>query len=148
MIGSMLTCGVQQYAEADPRETERIVAAMHRFAVLAHDMLARNYTGLIPQGGDSFDPWRFGLARTHELVVSLQWLYEHHPRGQQQLLWRTMELMFEGGRVGGRDWTTFFVDGVFPTAGTPAITDTRFTHGVNLAQGMHMFLRGRGGGLG
>ncbi|KAH8154047.1 uncharacterized protein LAJ45_01814 [Morchella importuna] len=133
---ALVLFGMTQYAEADPSETERIVDSMHKFTVLAHDMLASNFTGLIQQSGDNFDPWRFGLARTHELVMSLQWLYENYPRGQEQVIWETMELMFEGGRVGERDWTTFFVEGVFPKVGTPAIMDTRFTHGVNLAQAL------------
>jgi hypothetical protein len=46
-----------------------------------------------------------------------------------------MDLMFAGGKLGGRDWTTFFVEGVFPTVGTPYIKTSGFTHGVNLAEG-------------
>lgn len=131
---------IQQYAEADPSETERIVTAMHKFTILAHSMLKDSFTGLIENKtlGDSFDPYGFGLARTHELPISLQWLYENYPRNNSEIIWETMELMFAGGVAGGKDWTTFFVEGVFPTLGTPYITTSSFTHGVNLAEGMKL----------
>lgn len=126
----------QQYAEADPSETDRIVTAMHRFTDLIHSMLQNNFTGLLQDvtEGDEFDPYGFGVSRTHELPLALQWLYESHPRGNHEVIWETMELMFAGGRKGDRDWTTFFVEGVFPV-GTPDNT-SGFTHGVNLAQGI------------
>jgi hypothetical protein len=112
---------------------------MHKFTALAHKMLRNNFTGLLQDKGqgDNFDPYGFGVSRTHELPMALQWLYENHPRGQEGVIWETMELMFEGGRQGGRDWTTFFVKDVFPTVGTPNIKTSGFTHGVNLAQGMY-----------
>lgn len=111
---------------------------MHKFTVLAHSMLKDNFTGLIENTtlGDEFDPYGFGLARTHELPMSLQWLYENYPRNNSEVIWETIELMFAGGVAGGKDWTNFFVEGVFPTLGTPYITTSSFTHGVNLAEGM------------
>ncbi|KAL3496096.1 hypothetical protein BJX62DRAFT_251691 [Aspergillus germanicus] len=135
---SLLFFGLIQYAEADPSETDRIVTAMHKFTALAHTMLRNNFTGLLQDKnqGDNFDPYGFGVSRTHELPMALQWLYENHPRGQEGVIWETMELMFEGGRQGGRGWTTFFVKDVFPTVGTPNIKTSGFTHGVNLAQGL------------
>ncbi|KAL4967873.1 uncharacterized protein BDV14DRAFT_188040 [Aspergillus stella-maris] len=135
---SLLFMGFVQYAQVEPSETERIVSAMHRFTVLAHSMLKDNFTGLIQDETfeDNFDPFGFGLARTHELPMSLQWLYENHPRSNSDTIWETMELMFAGGVAGGRDWTAFFVEDVFPTLGTPFIKTSSFTHGVNLAQGL------------
>lgn len=91
----------QQYAEADPTETDRIVDSMHRFISLANAMLKDNFTGLIQHGDDNFDGGEFGLARTHELPLSFQWLYDHYPNGNEALLLETMELMFAGGRQGG-----------------------------------------------
>lgn len=101
-------------------------------------MLRNNFTGLIQDKAqnDNFDPYGFGLSRTHELPISLMWLYENHPRNQRQIIWETIQLMFEGGRQGGRDWTAFFVEGVFPTQGTGTFKTSGFTHGVNLAEGM------------
>ncbi|KAI9151779.1 hypothetical protein HJFPF1_08989 [Paramyrothecium foliicola] len=62
------------------------------------------------------------------------WLYENHHLDKGLEIWETMEMMFEGGQIGGQDWTTFFVEGVFPTGGTPDTKTSGFTHGVNLAQ--------------
>ncbi|KIM98411.1 hypothetical protein OIDMADRAFT_56776 [Oidiodendron maius Zn] len=135
---SLFLFGLTQYAEAEPSQTERIVKAMHRFTILLNSMLRNNFTGLIEQHseGDDFDPWGFGTSRTHELPVSLQWLYDNYPSNNSDLIWETMELMFAGGRQAGRDWTRFFVEGVFPTLGTPNIVTSGFTHGVNLAEGL------------
>lgn len=109
---------------------------MHRFTKVTHSMLKDNFTGLLQDESqeDNFDPFGFGVSRTHELPISLMWLYEKHPRDNAPLILETIDLMFEGGRVGGRDWTQFFVEGVFPKD-----TDFKangFTHGVNLAQGL------------
>ncbi|PYH82666.1 hypothetical protein BO82DRAFT_382874 [Aspergillus uvarum CBS 121591] len=134
---SLLFFGLTQYAEADPTQEARIVDAMHKFAVLVHSMLSDNFTGLIQNKtlGDNFDPYGFGLSRTHELPISLMWLYDNHPRNNSQIILEAIELMFEGGRLGGRDWTAFFVPGVFPTGGT-GYAASGFTHGVNLAEGL------------
>jgi len=98
-------------------------------------MLNDNYTGLINAPGDGYE---FGLARAHEFVLSLQWLYENHPDGQEALIWQTMELTWAATVAGARDWTTFFTPGAFPTVGTPQINPIGggFEHGVNLAEGM------------
>ena len=133
---SLLCLGLAQYAEADPSQTDRIVTAMHKFVILVNSMLRDNFTGLIPQPGDTFDPQGFGLDRAHELPLSLQWLYEHHSRSNGALIWETMQLMFEGSRKSHGDWTGFFIKGVFPEVGTPHIKTSGFTHGVNLAQGL------------
>jgi len=115
---------------------------MHKFVVLANSMLKANYTGFIQQPGDDFDPYGFGVSRAHELSTSLQWLYEAHPDGQEGVIWETMELMWSGAVVGGKDWTTFFVDGVFPKLGTPEQkVSGGFEHGVNMAQGRRTLLR-------
>ncbi|CAG9972518.1 unnamed protein product [Clonostachys byssicola] len=133
---SLLAFGLTQYAEADPTETDRIVTALHKFVDLAHGMLKNNFTGLIQDRSqdDNFDPWGFGVSRTHELPISLMWLYEKHPRQNSEVILETIDLMFEGGRLGNRDWTTFFVEGTFPK--DTNFKSSGFTHGVNLAQGL------------
>ncbi|CAK7229689.1 hypothetical protein SCUCBS95973_007310 [Sporothrix curviconia] len=129
--------GLTQYAEADPTETERIVDAMHRFVVLANAMLHDNYRGLINNAtlGDVYDPYEFGTSRAQELPVSLMWLYDNYPRNNSALILDTISLMFEGSRKANFDWTTFFVNGVFPTGAAPNPAPG-FMHGVNMAEGM------------
>lgn len=111
------------------------MTALHKFVDLAHSMLKNNFTGLIQDHsqGDNFDPWGFGVSRTHELPISLMWLYEKHPRQNNEVILETIDLMVEGGRLGNCDWTTFFVDGTFPK--DTNFKSSGFTHGVNLAQG-------------
>lgn len=110
---------------------------MHSFVTLMNSMLQDNFTGLIADldQGDVFDVKGWGVSRAHEFPISLAWLYENHPRDNAEVIWETMELMFEGSRVGGQDWTGFFVDGVFPTGPIDSSQENMFTHGVNLAQG-------------
>ncbi|KAI9148723.1 Six-hairpin glycosidase [Paramyrothecium foliicola] len=134
---SLLLFGLIQYAEADPSESDRIVDCLHKFVRLTHSMLQSNFTGLLQDKsqGDNFDPFGFGVSRTHELPISLMWLYENHPRNAGPIILETIQLMFDGGRKGGRDWTTFFMEGTFPTTGTGTFKTSGFTHGVNLAQG-------------
>ncbi|KAH8817480.1 duf1680 domain-containing protein [Xylogone sp. PMI_703] len=134
----LLLLGLMQYAEADPTQTERIVDAMHRYIELAHSMLQNNYTGLLVHGDDIFDTAGFGVGRTHEMHIPLQWLYENYPRNNSQIIWETMELMIDGGVLWGADWRTFWVEGVYPT-----VYDERsynlswvFIHGVNMAEGL------------
>ncbi len=110
---------------------------MRRFVVLVNSMLKNNYTGLVQDKtkSDNFDPYGFGLSRDARVAHLAHVALRNHPRCEGQLILETIDLMFEGGRVGGRDWTKFFVEGAFPKLGTPSITTSGFTHGVNLAQG-------------
>ncbi|KAI5793275.1 hypothetical protein EDC01DRAFT_746301 [Geopyxis carbonaria] len=133
---SLLIYGMTQYADAEPAAADRIVTALHRFVNLAETMLAANYTGLLLPETNDFGGGNHGKTRAHELPSALQWLYEKHPRGNEASIWRVMTLMFDGGIAAGRDWRTFFVDGVFPTAGWPDIADTRFVHGVDVSEGL------------
>ncbi|KAI9712662.1 MAG: hypothetical protein M1820_001283 [Bogoriella megaspora] len=135
----LLLLGLIQYAEADLTQTDRIVDAMHRYVTLAHSMLQNNYTGLLVHGNDIFDTAGFGVGRTHELHIPLQWLYERYPRNNSQVIWETMELMIDGGVVWGADWRTFWVDGVYPPVlndATPYDLSWVFIHGVNMAEGL------------
>jgi hypothetical protein len=111
---------------------------MHKFVVIAHDMLEDNFTGFIQQPGDNFDPWGFGTSRAHELSTTLQWLYEKHPDGQEDIIWETMNFMWAGAKVKSSEYDLFFVEGVFPKVGTPeypAKSLNGMMHGVNMAQG-------------
>ena len=136
-IKSRKSYSEQNHAIADPIKEEQIVKAMHKFIIIANSMLRDNFTGYIPQPGDTFDKGSFGLARAHELSTTLQWLYEVHPDGQQDLIWETMNLMWSAAVIAEQDWAAFFIDGVFPKKGEKSEeTDLpNFDHGVNLAQG-------------
>ena len=111
---------------------------MHRYIELAHTMLQHNYTGLITHGDDIFDTAGFGVARSHEMHIQLQWLYENYPRNNSEIIWDTMELMISGGVLWGADWRKFWVEGIYPEV-LPNPTYNLswvFTHGVNQAEGI------------
>ncbi|KAI0141103.1 hypothetical protein F4776DRAFT_653779 [Hypoxylon sp. NC0597] len=139
----LLLLGLIQYAEADPTETERIVDAMHRYVVLAHRMLKNNYTGLLVHGNDTFDTAGFGVGRTHEMHIPMQWLLERYPRNNSQVIWEVMELMIDGGVLWGADWRTFWTDKSYPKVlydTTPYELSWVFIHGVNMAEGLRYTL--------
>lgn len=108
---------------------------MHRYVELAHSMLKNNFTGLLAQSGDRYGSGNVGIARTHEMHIPLQWLYEKYPRNNSAIIWETMELMISGGVLWGADWRTFWVDGVYPTGQPSHSINGIFTHGVNEAEG-------------
>ncbi|KAI8960947.1 hypothetical protein F5Y11DRAFT_367108 [Daldinia sp. FL1419] len=135
----LVLLGLIQYAEADPTQTERIVDAMHRYVVLAHSMLQNNYTGLLVHENDTYDTAGFGVGRTHELHIPLQWLLERYPRNNSEVIWETMDLMIEGGVLWGADWRKFWTDEAYPHVlyeNTPFDLSWVFIHGVNMAQGL------------
>ncbi|KAI0890090.1 uncharacterized protein GGS22DRAFT_149973 [Annulohypoxylon maeteangense] len=140
---NLLLLALIQYAEADPTETDRIVDAMHRYVVLAHDMLQNNYTGLLVHGNDTYDTAGFGVGRTHEMHIPLQWLLERYPRNNSEIIWETMDLMIEGGKLWGADWRTFWTDEAYPKVyddNTPYHLSWVFLHGVNMAEGLRYTL--------
>ena len=125
-----LFLGLIQLAEAEPSRASKIIPAMYSFINLMHSMLVDN-TG--------FDEiW--GQVRYPDMLISLQWLYEHYPQDDQQLLLETMYLLNQRGL----DWSEYWTEAnfIFEDLDTfqPPITDVSpqfpFTHGVNAVQGL------------
>ncbi|KAE8151426.1 hypothetical protein BDV25DRAFT_171460 [Aspergillus avenaceus] len=124
------------HAQADPTRKDEIILAILRFARLAHSMIKDDWQGYLSHDGDRFDPLKFSLARAHELSTTFQWLHENvEDEGDRSAIWEAMDLMWTGAEIGGRDWSKFFVDGVFPT-GSSVKPQLNFRHGVNTAQGL------------
>lgn len=82
-----LFLGLSQLAEAAPDRASKIVPAMYSFISLMHSMLVAN-TGFA-------QIW--GRVRYPDMVIALQWLYEHHPQNNSQLLIETMYLLKQRG---------------------------------------------------
>ncbi|KAI5306846.1 hypothetical protein KEM56_006825 [Ascosphaera pollenicola] len=127
--------GLRAHAEAEPSRKEEIVSAMMRFTRLAHGMLKDDYRGYKAHEGDLYDTGKFVLARPHELSLSLQWLYNEVPSADKAIIWETMNQLWKGSEIYGRDWSKFFVDGVFPKEPS-VLPSPNFQHGVNVAQGL------------
>ena len=94
-----LFLGMVGLAEADPTWEAKIVPALHKFNILMNTKLKDNYTyywyheGDILSEGDT--PW--GRVRNQDMVITLQWLYEHHPGNQSGILLENMKMLHDGG---------------------------------------------------
>ncbi|KAF2135711.1 uncharacterized protein K452DRAFT_281120 [Aplosporella prunicola CBS 121167] len=136
----LLLQGMVVHARADATREEAIRGAIARFVKLVREMLQRGWEGYLPDEaeGDVFDPQLFGVARAHELATVLEPLFQEGPDGSDEGrdMWDVMEMMWEGGRVGERDWTGFLSESGFLK--TPAVKGevSNFCHGVNVAQGL------------
>ena len=125
-----LFLGLWQLVEAEPNRAAKIIPAMHSFVNLMNSMLVDNI------GLDEI----WGKVRYPDMLMTLQWLYETYPEGNQQTLLETMYLL----RQRGLEWSAWWTDGtfIFEDLDTvqPPITDQSpeyaFTHGVNAAQGL------------
>ncbi|KAL1688657.1 hypothetical protein GGG16DRAFT_104252 [Schizophyllum commune] len=116
--------GAIQLLEVDPSLTDRVVTAMHKFVVLAHEMLVK---------GEGVDKW--AATRWEDFVVVLQWLYDNHPRGQEELLIDTMKYL----KWTGIPWEQVFTEELFPKSAVENLTnpfEELAWHGVNMAEGL------------
>ena len=64
-------------------------------------------------------------ARWQDFVLSVHWMLENSPMGQEQLLWDLAELAHQQGF----DWKGFYGNDTFPTDAVGSTT--LYTHGVN-----------------
>lgn len=125
-----LFLGLTQLVEADIIQANKVIPAMHTFINLMHSMLVEN-TGLT-------QIW--GRARFPDMLISLQWLYENYPLGNQTLMLDTMSLL----QSRGFDWSSYWTEDNFIFADLDTIQDPidgdsplfPFVHGVNAAQGL------------
>ena len=139
--------GLTLLAEANDTWRPQIVDAMHKFNSLANEMLKDNFTGLLVQQDSSVnmteDTFGWGLARTQDLMVPLQWLYDHHPGDEKQsgMLLENMRLLHKGGWK-WEDWydpTYYFGHHLDKDLYTlpDKLTNNMFwfEHGVNVGEG-------------
>ena len=124
-----LFLGFIQLVEADITYATRVIPAMHSFINLMHSMLVED-TGLS-------EIW--GRVRFPDMLISLQWLYENYPLGEQTMLLDTMSLL----ESRGFDWSSYWTESNFifvdldtlqPIEGdSPQFEQV---HAVNAAQGL------------
>lgn len=120
--------GLMQLVQANSSMTAIAIPAMHDFVALMDAILL--------DGRTVWDPW--GRARYGDINIVLQWLYEHHPYGNEALLLETMQRW----RERGLDWAGYYtktnyffqdldlVDVDLSNACFP------YLHAVNVAQGL------------
>ncbi len=121
--------GLCQLADADSNLSRKIIDGMYKFVDLMHDSLLK---------GVEFDEiW--GRVRYPDMLICLQWLYEHHRREYNNNTLDTMQLLYERGL----SWADYYDKGRFRFVDLdtimPPITaeheDFPYVHGVNAGQG-------------
>ena len=125
-----LCLGLIQLMEANPTLSKKIIPALYRFIDLMHSMLA-DETGF-------FDFW--GKVRYPDMLITLQWLFEHVPKGRSQTLLETMYLL----KHRGFDWPEYWTESNYifadlDTVQPPINGDSyryRHSHSVNVGQGL------------
>ncbi|KAG6907531.1 hypothetical protein DXG01_008567 [Tephrocybe rancida] len=98
--------GAIQMTEANSTLTDPVVTAMHKFVALANTML---------KAGQGVEDWT--ATRWEDFVIALQWLYDNHPDGQEDILIDTMKRL----KWSGVPWEKVF---------------SKQWHGVNMAEGL------------
>ncbi|GAV98713.1 hypothetical protein LENED_000110 [Lentinula edodes] len=117
--------GAIQMVEYKPELTDRVVTALHRFLKLANKML---------RDGEGVENW--AATRWEDFVMVLQWLYDSHPRGEEEILLDTMKRL----KWSGVPWEKVFSREYFPTGPVENLTNPfgieLSWHGVNMAEGL------------
>ncbi|KAF9483297.1 hypothetical protein BDN70DRAFT_851929 [Pholiota conissans] len=117
--------GAIQMVENDPTLTTSVVTALHKFVALANTML---------HAGQGVESWT--QTRWEDFVMTLQWLYDYHPNGNEALLIDTMKQL----KYTGVPWEKVFSPTYFPKTAvenTPNPFNLPLTwHGVNMAEGL------------
>lgn len=135
--------GLMNMADADPDYTDKIVSALNKFYPLMHSMMANNYTGYLPQQGDTLSPsdTTWGRVRYMDMMISVMWMYENHPGNMSQTLLDNMHFL-QNGSLSWNNWYTpnayikqnlWDVPGADSTIGGPLY---QWEHGVNVGQGL------------
>lgn len=136
-----LLSGLTQLLEADESYTLTVLPAMRRFVECMYGMLKHNGTGMMMQPGDMLSEQDHGWARTRvaDLMVSLQWMYEHDEHGGQGgKLLNSMRLL----RKYALDWSDWYdeehyISGDVNHANASYVDEWfPFEHGVNVAMGL------------
>ena len=124
-----LFLGLIQLVEADTTKATKVIPAMYTFIDLMHSMLVED-TGLT-------QIW--GRVRFPDMLISLQWLYENYPLGNQTMMLETMSLL----ESRGFDWSSYWTEENFIFVDLDTISpiegdSPQFppVHAVNAAQGL------------
>lgn len=136
---TLLFLGWTNLVEANATYEKPIIDAMHRFNRLMNTMLKNNGTGMIWHEGDKLSPsdYVWFISRTEDMMVSLQWLIDHYPGNQTDILKENIDLIHHFGSK----WEAWYTNGTYVTQDlydVPASVTTdqwQFLHGVTVAEG-------------
>jgi hypothetical protein len=141
-----LLLGFTQLLEADwDTYAAKLLPAMRKFVSLTHSMLQNGYSGMLPQPGDklSEEDHGWGRVRVGDMLLTIQWLYEHDEDGEQgQVLLKTMEML----RKSSLDWAEWYTPERYIFGDLNDLPDSKvkpwfaYEHGVNVAQGELLYM--------
>ncbi len=87
---------------------------MMKFLKVAYDRMFKVNLGI-----------SWSAARWQDLALTVHWMLENHPAGQEQMLWDLAEQL----KLQGLDWKGWYGNSTFPTKAVGPTT--LYTHGVN-----------------
>lgn len=131
--------GLTGLAEANSTWTDPIVSRLHTFIRLMHSMLKNHGDGYIWHEGGQLTQRDFswGQARSADMVLTLMWLYENHPEGQESHLLEIMQMLYDMG-LKWEDWyneEAYMVGNDESGDRGDLRPSFEWKHGVNVAQG-------------
>ncbi|TLD27816.1 hypothetical protein E2P81_ATG06162 [Venturia nashicola] len=135
-----LFLGMIQLLEADSSYKPIILPALHDFVALQNKMLKNDYEGYLERPGDelSSEDHGWGRVRVADMMITLQWLYEHDPADQEVILMENLDYL----RRGQLDWADWYKEGVYIKEDFSTIPEEKlkpifpYAHGVNVGQGL------------
>lgn len=138
-----LCLGLIQLAEANTTWFEPIVESLHKFNSLLNALLIDDGLTYVRQ---SAGDWRFsiftwGRVRNADMIITLQWLYEHYPSNRSAMILDNMRFLHDYG-LKWENWyaqDAYFGRGMHRDLYSLPENDTlpyyHYQHGVNVAQG-------------
>ncbi|EON63995.1 hypothetical protein W97_03225 [Coniosporium apollinis CBS 100218] len=135
--------GLIGLVEADPEVyQESVLGALEKFMRLMNQMLKDDHRGYLYHEGDELSEFDFtwGRVRVADMMISLQWMYEKHPRDIGLLLLENMQFLLNGAI----DWAYWFSEGVFIKQDLNTLPEDvavssplfPYVHAVNAGQGL------------
>jgi hypothetical protein len=83
---------------------------------------------------------RWGQARIHDLIITIQWILEKYPSDQDALLWDNMKMFYSQDHY---EWDEWYSQETYPATVANPDADSEifpYLHGVNVGQGEFNFL--------
>ncbi|KAJ5729713.1 uncharacterized protein N7483_004221 [Penicillium malachiteum] len=137
---TLLFLGWMNLADANSTYETPIVDAMLRFNGLMNTMLKDNGTGMIWHEGDipSADDFLWFRARAEDMMVSVQWLIDNHPRNQTQILMENLDMMHQYAYKWEGWYTeqTYIKEDFYDLPQSVTDDNWQFLHGVTIAEGL------------